>query len=290
LSGGISEAMTGKGLSWTAAHLRAATSPDDVRTAIAEAKEQLGEGAIPAATVLAALEEVALEAARCRADLKNATRLREILLASVAHDLRNPLNTFAMSAGLIREDVEGPAFDRSRALSLLGRMDRASLRMQSLIEELLDASRVEAGTLELVQRAESATAIARAAIGKAAPQVTDKNATLEEGPIGDDALLNVDRARTVDALVKLVGVALRSTSEGGVIRLGVERGENANAVFTIRTTVSPRSVGSSPPRDESRGGLSLIVARGIITAQGGQLTTEMSPTGPRTLVSFPIRR
>ena len=141
--------MTGKGLTWTAAHLRAASSPEDVRTAIAEAAGQLGEGSVPASMVLSLLEELALDAARVRTELRAATRVREVLLASVAHDLRNPLNTFAMSAGLLRDDLEGPDFDRTRALSLLSRMDRASSRMQALIEDLLEASRVEAGTVSV---------------------------------------------------------------------------------------------------------------------------------------------
>src|SRR4051812_10939870 len=111
--------MMGKGLTWTSAHLREAVSADDVRAAVAEAGAQLGDSPVPAPVVLTALEEVALDAAKARADLRTATRLREVLLAGVAHDLRNPLNTFAMSAGLLRDDIEGPSFDRERALSLL---------------------------------------------------------------------------------------------------------------------------------------------------------------------------
>jgi K+-sensing histidine kinase KdpD len=279
--------MTGKGLTWTAAHLRAATSPEEVRTAIAEAREQLGDSAVPASTVLGALEEIALDAARARAELRSAVRLREVLLASVAHDLRNPLNTFAMSAGLIRDDLEGSSFDRTRALALLSRMDRASVRMQGLIEDLLEASRVEAGTLELAQRPEQASAIVRAAIAKAKPVVSDRGASLEEGAIVEDSPVHVDRARTVDALARLISVALRSVGEGGAIRLGVERLEKS-VLFTVRA-VPPHGVMASPPQDDTRGGLALLLARGLVVAQGGQVTSEVSPAGPLTVVTFPLR-
>jgi signal transduction histidine kinase len=279
--------MTGKGLNWTAAHLRAAVSPEDVRTAIAEATEQLGDGSVPASVVLSALEEVALDAARARTELRNATRLREVLLASVAHDLRNPLNTFAMSAGLLRDDLEGPDFDRTRALSLVSRMDRASVRMQGLIDDLLDASRVEAGSLELTCRVEVAATIVRAALAKAKVLVGDKGATLAEGSVVEDARVSVDRTRMVDALLKLVAVALKSTGEGGVIRLGVERLDD-NVLFTVRATPAPTR-GSTPPHDDSRGGLAHLLARGLVAAQGGQLSSEISPEGPRTVVSFPSR-
>jgi K+-sensing histidine kinase KdpD len=275
--------MTGKGLTWTAAHLRAATTPEDVRTAVAEAAKELGDGAIPASTVLAAIEEVAIDAARARAELRSAVRLREVLLASVAHDLRNPLNTFAMSAGLLRDDLEGPSFDRNRALNLLARMERASARMQGAIEDLLDASRVEAGSIELTLRPESAAAIVRVALAKANPQVSDRGGTLEEGPL-EEGNVRVDRTRTADALVKLVGVALRSVGEGGIIRLGVERAEH-NVLFTLKTT-PPRGV-STQPQEEGRGGLAMLLAKGLITAQGGEITTEVTPAGSRITVAFP---
>lgn len=279
--------MSGKGLTWTAAHLRAAASPEDVRTAIAEAAGQLGDGSVPAATALSLLEELALDCARVRADLRAATRVREVLLASVAHDLRNPLNTFAMSAGLLRDDLEGPDFDRTRALSLLTRMDRASSRMQGLIEDLLEASRVEGGGVELTRRQELAGPIARAAIARGKQLCADKGTTLEEGAIDDDARVEVDKARTADALVKLVAVALRTTGDGGGIRVGVER-HDADVLFTIRA-IPPRGAMSSAPHDESRGGLAFLIGRGLVAAQGGQLLTESTQEGPRMVAAFPAK-
>jgi signal transduction histidine kinase len=280
--------MTGKGLTWTAAHLRAASTPDEVRTAIAEAAGQLGDGSIPASTVLALLEELALDAAKLRSELRAATRVREALLARVAHDLRNPLNTFAMSAGLLRDDLEGPELDRTRALNLLARMDRASARMQALIEDLLEASRIEAGAIEVNRTAEDAGAVARAAIEKARPAVAEKGATLEEGAIADGATVDLDRPRMIDALTKLVMVTLKTTGEGGVIRLGVERTDDS-VLFTLRPSPA-RGPASATAHDESRGGLAFLIARGLVTAQGGQLGTEVTPEGPRTLVTFPARR
>jgi signal transduction histidine kinase len=279
--------MTGKGLTWTAAHLRAAASPEDVRTAIAEAAGQLGEGSVPVSTVLALLEELALDTAQTKGDLRAATRIREVLLASVAHDLRNPLNTFAMSAGLLRDDLEGPDFDRTRALALLTRMDRASSRMQALIEDLLEASRVEGGAIEMTRRPEQAAAIARAAIAKARPLCTDKGASIEEAAIDEEATIELDRARSIEGLVKLVAVALKSTGEGGVIRVGVER-HDADVLFTIRASAT-RGTTTAVVHDESRGGLAFVIGRGLMTAQGGQLLTESTQEGPRTVVAFPAK-
>lgn len=277
--------MTGKGLTWTAAHLRGASTPEEVRTAIAEAAGQLGDGAIPVQTVLSMLEEVALDSAKLRTEVRAATRVREVLLASVAHDLRNPLNTFAMSAGLLHDDLEGPAFDRTRALSLLSRMDRAATRMQVLIEDLLEASRIEGAAIEYVRRPEQGATIIRAAIAKAKPLCTDKGATLEEGAVTDDVVVELDKAKTIEGLAKLVAVALKSIGEGGVIRMGVEKSEE-EVLFTVRAT-APRGNVSAGAHDESRGGLALLIARGLIAGQGGRLLTESTPEGPRMVAAFP---
>jgi K+-sensing histidine kinase KdpD len=166
-------------------------------------------------------------------------------------------------------------------------MDRASTRMQGLIEDLLEASRVEAGSLELTRRVEQGAAIVRAAIAKARPAVADKGAALEEGAITEDLPVELDRARTVDALVKLVAVALKTIGEGGVIRIGVEPAESS-VIFTIRAS-RPRSSSGTTPHDESRGGLAFLIARGLVAAQGGQLSTELTQEGPRTLVTFKRR-
>ncbi len=242
---------------------------------------------MPASTVLSLLEELALDTARMRTELRAATRVREVLLASVAHDLRNPLNTFAMSAGLLRDDLEGPDFDRTRALSLLARMERASSRMQGLIEDLLEASRIEAGTVEIMRRVEHAAVIARSAVAKSKPLCADKGANVEEGAIDEEVQVELDKSRVVEALVKLVSVSLKTTGEGGMIRLGVER-HDADVLFTIRAT-APRGTTSSTPHDESRGGLAFLIGRGLIAAQGGQILTESTQEGPRMVVAFPAK-
>ena len=242
---------------------------------------------MPATTALSLLEEIALDSARLRTEVRAATRVREVLLASVAHDLRNPLNTFAMSTGLLRDDLEGPELDRTRALSLLTRMDRAATRMQVLIEDLLEASRIEGGTIEFMRRPEQASAIARAALAKAKPMCAEKGATLDEGAMEEDAPVELDKARTVEALAKLVAVALKTTGEGGTIRLGVERHEE-EVFFTVRAA-APRSTMSAATHDENRGGLAFLIGRGLVAAQGGRLMTENTQEGPRLVAAFPAR-
>ena len=272
-----------KGL--TTAILRAATSDDEVTEAVAAMANALGDAPVPTAELLALIEELGADLARARAELKAATRLREVLLASAAHDLRNPLNTFAMSAGLLRDDLGEPEIDRTRALALLSRMDRASHRMQGLIEDLVEASRVEAGAIDIVKKPEPAAGVVQAAMAKAKALVTEKGATLTEATISADLVIACDRQRTADALVKLIAVAFKSTGEGAALQLGAEL---IDAVPTITLRASaPRATTSMPlATDASRGGISFVIGRGLLAAQGATITSEATPEGPRTLIAF----
>lgn len=256
--------------------LKSATTVDEVKAAVAE---------VAPGDAQALLEEMALEALKLRNELRGATRAREVLLASVAHDLRNPLNTFAMSTGLLRDDLEAPDFERARAASLVTRMERASTRMQRLIDDLLEASRIEAGSVEITAKQDDAAAVARAAIEKAKPIAADKGAAVEEGSCEVGITASLDRTRVVEALTKLVSVALKSTGEGGVIRLGVEK-HDAHIAFTIRG-LAPRAT-KTTAADETRGGLALLIARGIATAHGATIATDTTSEGSRTLLLFPL--
>lgn len=272
-----------KGL--TTAKLRAAISEDEVTEAVAEMAATLGDAPIPAASVVELLAELASDAAKTRTELRAATRLREVLLASAAHDLRNPLNTFAMSAGLLRDDLGDPEIDRARALALLSRMDRASHRMQGLIDDLIEASRVEAGAVELVKKPEQASVVLQAAIAKSKALVTEKGATLTEGAVAADLTLVCDRQRTADALAKLVAVALKTTGEGAAMQLGAELVANVPTI-TLRAC-APRATTSTPlATDASRGGISFVIGRGLLAAQGATIRSEPTPEGPWTLIAF----
>ena len=259
----------------TVAQLKMATTADEVKSALA------GATSLSTAQLIHMLEAVALEAVRAREEVRSSTRVREVLLASVAHDLRNPLNTFAMSTGLLRDDLESPDFERSRAVSLVSRMERASTRMQRLIEDLLEASRIEAASVDIAKKSENAAVVLRAAIEKAKPLATDKGASIEESTVDETITADLDRARVIEAISKMVSVALKSTGEGGIIRLGVEK-RDSKVAFSVRG-VAPRATKSTAP-DESRGGLALLIARGIVTAHGGTITTDTTPDGGRSLI------
>lgn len=219
---------------------------------------------------LALVAAIALDNLVLRERARSTASAHEMLLASTAHDLRSPLNTFAMSSGLLRDDIERREFDEKRALGLLSRMDRATSRMQRLIEDVMDASRVESRKVELIKRKESADKLVRDAIAATATLAQERSVTFAEGTL-EEAFVLVDRARLIQAIGLLLGYATRTIGEGGSVRVSATR-EAGAVMITLRIAVpasrSPMSF------DETRGGLSLFLARGLIEAHGAKVSFD----------------
>lgn len=231
---------------------------------------------------LATTAGLALEAARLRARLEAVTRAREVLLASVSHDLRNPLNTFAMSAGLLRDDFERNDIDATRGVNLVSRMERATSRMQGLIEDLVEASRIDARKVDFAIREERAGQLLQDAATAATPAASEKGAAVTCDPGDDAAGVMVDRRRTLQLLSKVIAFAAKSTGDGGNIRLAVTR-DRDSIRFTARA-LGPGGVPVAPP-EEGRGGLALLIARGLVEAQHGAFGIE---PGDSLVIAFTL--
>jgi signal transduction histidine kinase len=235
-----------------------------------------------ALTQLATVAGLALEGARLRARVEGIAKAREALLASVSHDLRNPLNTFAMSAGLLRDDLERNDIDPARGISLISRMERGTSRMQALIEELVEASRIDAGKIDVTPGEENAGQLLLDAVQAAKQGAQEKSAAVAFERTDEDPVVLADRTRTLQALAKVIAFEAKATGEGGSIRLGVTR-EGDAAVFTARA-FGPGGM-PIPPPPEGRGGLALLIAKGLVLAQRGTFSIQ---AGDALVVAFTL--
>ena len=231
---------------------------------------------------LAAVAGLALEAARLRARIDVVTRARELLLASVSHDLRNPLNTFAMSAGLLRDDLERNDVDTNRGISLVARMERATSRMQGLIEDLVEASRIDARKIDYAAREERVSQLLKDAVKAATPAGSEKGAAVTSEAPDDDTRVIADRPRTLQLLAKIIAFEAKCTGDGGSIRLAAAR-QGDDVHFTARALGPGGS--PIPPPEEGRGGLALLIARGLVEAQRGTFRVE---PGDGLVVAFTL--
>src|SRR5580700_11217933 len=175
---------------------------------------------------LAQTAAIALEKARLVKVAQDAARMRDEVLAIVSHDLRSPLNTIAMSAGLLRETV-GEA-----ELGLVERIERGVKRMNRMIADLLDASCIDEGKLAVVARPESASTIVREAVDNAEPIAGIKGCRVVCGAVDETTILRADRQRMLQVLSNVVGNAIRFSPAGGDIVVTVER-TGAFAWFSV---------------------------------------------------------
>ncbi len=227
------------------------------------------------------------------ASMRRANRLletRETLLAIVAHDLRNPLGSIAMNVRLLRRKGRGPE-SVERALATI---DRSVVRMDRLIDDILDASRLESGQVDIVLRDESVRALALEAIEAHTPSANAKE--IELTSLVPDGLpaVRCDRERVLQILGNLFGNAIKFTPGGGKITFEIAR---AGQFVELRVRdsgpgIAPDDVAHVFDRYWRKGsgtGLGLYIVRGLVAAQGGRAWVESEAgRGASVFVALPV--
>ena len=232
-------------------------------------------------------ERLAAEAATAR-PLAEANRLRTALLAAVSHDLRTPLAAaLAAVAGLRSPDVQ---FDDEDRAELLATAEESLDRLDRLVGNLLDMSRLQTGALGVTSidvGAEDVVPMALEDLGAAARQVVVR--------VPDDLpLLHADPGLLERVLVNLIANALRysppgrppmvtGSSHGAVVELRViDHGPGIPADRWEDVFLPFQRLGD---RDNHTGvGLGLALSRGLTEAMGGTLTPDETPGGGLTMI------
>nr|WSY50540.1 ATP-binding protein [Streptomyces sp. NBC_00886] len=238
-----------------------------------------------AAHVGAAVERARLaEAAAEIEPVKAADRMRTALLRAVGHDLRTPLAAgWAAVTSLRSRDVEFSAEDRDE---LLATADESMAKLNRLVENLLDLSRLEAGVLTLNLRA--------TALEEVLPMALADTTGVEVTDTQGIPAVQADPPLLERVIANLVGNAARHTPEGqkalvtasalaGRVELRVvDRGPGVPADSRERLFEPFQRLGDT---DNTTGlGLGLALARGLTEAMNGTLTPEDTPGGGLTMV------
>ncbi|MGO8873183.1 MAG: ATP-binding protein [Acidimicrobiales bacterium] len=251
----------------------------------AEDREILTAFAAQLATVL---ESDRLHAEAAEADsLARANQLRSALLAAVSHDLRTPLASIkAASSSLLSDQLSfGP--DETRIL--LQTIDDESDRLNGLVENLLDMSRLQTGSMDVLDQSTDVHDVIDAAIASLGPRGTPAVVDVPDDlprVRTDPVLLERAVANLVDnALIHAGGSELR-VEAGAVagrvdIRI-VDRGPGIPREDRERVFQPFQRLGDSDSRVGV--GLGLAVARGFVEAIGGELDAEDTPGGGCTMV------
>jgi two-component system sensor histidine kinase KdpD len=244
------------------------------------------------ATVVAAQVETLAERDRLRAEARatraerERTTIRTALLAAVSHDLRTPLAGIKAGASALRSaDVELSAADQRE---LLAQIEDSSDRLQALVDNLLDLSRLDAGVVqpqlvpvaldEILPRA-----LAGVPSGSVALSLPDALPLLDADP----GLLERAFANMIENAVRYspdrvpVSVSAAAVPDRVLVRIA-DRGPGVPDARKPDMFRAFQRLGDAPSGQGV--GLGLAVARGFVEANGGTVDAEDTPGGGLTLV------
>ena len=239
--------------------------------------------------------------ARNRAEhaLRQALEARDEMMGIVSHDLRNPANAVKM---LARSILEGDASEVSASvMERVAVIRLAADQIDTLIQDLLDITRLEGGRLVVDAAPVELAALVRGSLAALRP-LAEASAVRLSSDVPESVMVLADAERVIQLLSNLIGNAIKFTPTDGAVYLSATL-HDAEVEFVVNDTgcgIAPDQLprvfdhfyqGKSSGRRGSRhgAGLGLPIAKGIVEAHGGQIAIESAP-GAGTTVRFTLPR
>ncbi len=232
---------------------------------------------------------------RTETALRDAERRKDEFLATLAHELRNPLAPIRNAVGAFKAvGLADPALVRARDV-----IDRQVDVMARLLDDLLDVARVQRGKLELREQTIELASVLASAVETSRPLIDSAGHELVIQLPPDPVMLHGDAVRLAQVFANLLNNAAKYTPRGGHIRLGAQV-----AGSSVVVTVADDGIGmpaemlprlfeifsqAQPALERSQGGLGvgLSLVRGLVELHGG--TIEAHSAGPTRGAEFVVR-
>jgi signal transduction histidine kinase/ActR/RegA family two-component response regulator len=244
-------------------------------------------------------EELTRRLAQQRGALERADRAKEEFLGMLAHELRNPLGTISNAIEVLR--IKGGGDETwKRAIDAA---ERQVHHQAILVDDLLEASRVTRGQVELHCERLDLAALVRQVGDEYRPTLADAGLDLTLSVTAEPLPVWGDMRRLTQALSNLLENARKFSSPGGVVRMSAQRGARGRAEVAVEDSGSGISADMLPhvfevfaqadqSLDRSKGGLGvgLAVVKGLIELHGGEVEarSEGEGRGARLSLSLPL--
>jgi signal transduction histidine kinase len=222
--------------------------------------------------------------------------MKSEFLTRMSHELRTPLNSIAGFSDLLNEESAGPLNEKQK--TFVTYILEGSEHLLSLINDILDLSRIEAGRIELHRENFSGTAALDEVLDTAEPLAMAKNIEIESR-VQSDLCVHADRVRFKQIIYNLLSNALKFTPEGGKVRI-----DSTSQHGWVEISVSDTGIGIAREDQEAifdefyqaaastKGvkegtGLGLAITRRLVEQHGGRINLESEP-GKGSRFSFTL--
>lgn len=206
-------------------------------------------------------------------------RLKTDFVATVSHELRTPLTSIRGALGLLASGVIGPLQPEARELVAVA--ERNSVRLITLINDILDFEKIENGKVELDLRPTSVYRVLERSVETIGGYALQEGVELELYCV--DATVLADEARLIQVIVNLLSnavkyshrggvVTLRATAHAGAVEVNVEdRGSGISEAAQGKLFQRFRQIDAGDARRKPGTGLGLAICKAIIEQHGGTI-------------------
>jgi signal transduction histidine kinase/ActR/RegA family two-component response regulator len=244
------------------------------------------ERPVPSATLVSAVR-TALRTRERQYLARTAEQRKDAFLATLAHELRNPLAPLSNALHLVKQGSMGEDV-REWSLDV---MQRQVLQMTRLVDDLLDVARITQGKVALQKKTVDAREVIRNAIEISAPLIDAMHHTLDTQLPDAPMLMDADAVRLAQCISNLLNNAAKYTPEGGHIELRAQcrGGELELSVKDNGVGISPSAmqglfdifsqVDRSRPQAQGGLGIGLSIVKTFIELHGGSVRADSDGEG-----------
>lgn len=225
---------------------------------------------------------------------KELERIRDDFTAMMVHELRAPLTVVRGTSDTLIAHPE--LMKNKESLDLLASMKNSSTSMLTLVNDLLDVAKIEAGKFQIMKTKQNIAVVANDRANFFTPLASERGLTIKVITDKNIADSNFDRERVAQVLNNLISNAIKFTAPGGEITVSASLKEK-------EIIISVQDTGEGIPKEKQADlfskfkqlvpgkkegtGLGLVIAKGIIEAHGGRIWVD-SETGKGSTFAFSL--
>jgi signal transduction histidine kinase/HAMP domain-containing protein/ActR/RegA family two-component response regulator len=221
-------------------------------------------------------------------EANNANAHKGEFLARMSHEIRTPMNAIIGMTAIVKKELAGDTDDRETVMSNIAQIEVSSQHLLGLLNDILDVSKIEAGKIELSSEPTDLLRLANTVVTIIKPRCDEKNiafATFFDLPPRINHLCDPLRLR--QALINLLGNAVKFTGEMGTVSFSMVLAKRENGISWIDFSVKDTGIGIPEaalehlfkPFEQVKGitqkyggtGLGLVISKSIVELFGGDI-------------------